>query len=122
MFGTLFSQSGSNFRKVGLVEFRMWSLVFISKRARLRHHLATAYQGGARLGVPAVLAQPDHRVLLLRRTQRHHLELDIPVEAAAKLIMTAGMIQPDGDPQKKLAALAEAARLAQTARTVAPAK
>jgi uncharacterized membrane protein len=50
------------------------------------------------------------------------IELDIPVEAAAKLIMTAGMIQPDGDPQKKLAALAEAARLAQNVRSVTTAK
>jgi uncharacterized membrane protein len=50
--------------------------------------------------------------------RREVIELDIPVEAAAKLVMTAGMIQPDGDPQKKLAALAEAARVAQQARTV----
>jgi uncharacterized membrane protein len=41
------------------------------------------------------------------------IELDIPVEAAAKLIMSAGLIQPgNGDGPKKLAALAEAARLA----------
>jgi uncharacterized membrane protein len=48
--------------------------------------------------------------------RREIIELDIPVEAAAKLIMTAGMIQPggNGDQPKKLAALAETARLAQT--------
>ena len=39
-------------------------------------------------------------------------------EAAAKLIMTAGMIQPggNGEQQKKLAALAETARVARTVR------
>jgi uncharacterized membrane protein len=48
------------------------------------------------------------------------IELDIPVEAAAKLIMTAGMIQPDGgDRQNQLAALAQTARAAQSARAVA---
>jgi uncharacterized membrane protein len=47
------------------------------------------------------------------------IELDIPVEEAAKLIMTAGMIQPgsNGDQQKRLAALAETARAADPVRT-----
>jgi uncharacterized membrane protein len=49
------------------------------------------------------------------------IELDIPVEAAAKLIMTAGLIQPNGGPdtQKKLAAMAETARAAQAVRKAA---
>jgi uncharacterized membrane protein len=51
------------------------------------------------------------------------IELDVPVEAAAKLIMTAGMIQPggNGDQQKRLAAMAEAARVAGAARPKVPA-
>ena len=55
--------------------------------------------------------------------RREIIELDIPVEAAAKLIMTAGMIQPggNGDQQKRLAALAEAARVAGAARPKVPA-
>jgi len=45
------------------------------------------------------------------------IELDIPVEAAAKLIMSAGLIQPgNGDGPKRLAALAEGAKLAKAAR------
>jgi uncharacterized membrane protein len=45
------------------------------------------------------------------------VELDIPVEAAAKLIMSAGLIQPTAvDGPKRLAALAEAARAAQAAQ------
>jgi uncharacterized membrane protein len=45
------------------------------------------------------------------------VELDIPVEAAAKLIMSAGLIQPgNGDSAKKLATLAEAAKTARAAR------
>jgi uncharacterized membrane protein len=57
--------------------------------------------------------------------RRGIIELDIPVEAAAKLIMTAAMIQPGGnggDQQRTLAALAQTARAAQAARATAPAK
>ena len=41
--------------------------------------------------------------------RRDVIELDISVEDAAKLLMSAGMIQPggNGEQQKKLAALAE---------------
>jgi len=47
------------------------------------------------------------------------IELDIPVEAAAKLIMSAGLIQPnDGDYQKKLSSLAAAAQTAEAARAM----
>jgi uncharacterized membrane protein len=53
--------------------------------------------------------------------RREVIELDIPVEAAAKLIMTAGMIQPSGSEHGQLAALAETARAAQAVRAVAPA-
>ncbi len=45
------------------------------------------------------------------------IDLDITVEQAMPLLMSAGIIQPGGDdPQNKLAALAETARAAQAAR------
>jgi uncharacterized membrane protein len=127
VFETLFSQSGSTFRKVGLVEFPapgMWSLVFISSApgSDITSQLPTQEEH-ASVFLPC---SPNPTTGFFFYVARSGIiELDIPVEAAAKLIMTAGMIQPDGDPQKKLAALAEAARLAQTAqtaRTVASAK
>ena len=42
--------------------------------------------------------------------------LDISVENAMTLLMSAGMAQPDGEAQKKLAALAATARAAQAAK------
>jgi uncharacterized membrane protein len=58
--------------------------------------------------------------------RRDVVDLDITVEAAMTLLMSAGMVQPGvADQQKKLAALAETARIAQAAqsnRTAAPAK
>jgi uncharacterized membrane protein len=64
--------------------------------------------------------------------RRDVIELDIPVEAAMTLIMSAGMAQPGAaDQQRSLATLANAARLARstqspptspTERPTAPAK
>jgi len=56
--------------------------------------------------------------------RRDVIELDISVEAGATLIMSAGMIQPDADQQKKLSALAETANAARAlrARATEPAK
>ena len=79
IFETLFSKTGSSFRQVALVEFPapgMWSLVFLSQppsgdlAARLPARRAC-------LGLHAVHAQPDHRLLLLCAAQgsdraRHH--------------------------------------------------
>jgi uncharacterized membrane protein len=44
------------------------------------------------------------------------IELDITVENAMSLLISAGMVQPDKDNPKKLAALAATARAAQTLR------
>ena len=51
------------------------------------------------------------------------IELDITVEQAMTLIMSAGMAQPNGEAQKKLAAIVEngrAARAAETAQILPP--
>jgi uncharacterized membrane protein len=56
--------------------------------------------------------------------RRAVIDLDITVEQAMTLLMSAGIAQPNGgDQQKKLAALAETARAAQAVpRTPATAK
>jgi uncharacterized membrane protein len=124
VFETLFSKSGSTFRKVGLVEFPapgMWSLVFLSAPpgSDITAQLPTQEE---HVSVFMPCTPNPTTGFFFYVPRREIIELDITVEAAAKLIMTAGMIQPDGDPQKKLASLAEAARLAQNARAVTTAK
>jgi uncharacterized membrane protein len=54
--------------------------------------------------------------------RREVIDLDITVEEAMTLIMSAGIVQPGGDAQTQghLAALAETARVAQAARKPAP--
>jgi uncharacterized membrane protein len=124
VFETLFSKSGSTFRKVGLVEFPapgMWSLVFISAApgSDITAQLPTQEE---HVSVFMPCSPNPTTGFFFYVPRREIIELDIPVEAAAKLIMTAGMIQPDGDPQKRLAALAETARIAQSARSVTAVK
>lgn len=118
VFETVFSESNTSFRKVGLVEFPspgMWSLVFLSQ--------PPGSEIAARLP-----SQEEHVSAFMPCTpnpttgfffyvpRRDIIELDIPVEAAAKLIMSAGLIQPEGDQQKKLSAFGEAAKAAKAAR------
>ncbi len=123
VFETLFSESGSSFRTVGLVEFPapgMWSLVFLSQPpsadivARLpsREEYVSVF-------MPCTPNPTTGFFFYVARSAI--IELDIPVEAAAKLIMSAGLIQPGSDDtRKRLAALAETAKAARLAAPVAP--
>jgi uncharacterized membrane protein len=127
IFETLFSKSGASFRRVGLVEFPapgMWSLVFLTQPPTPE--------------IAARLPETEHISAFMPCTpnpttgfffyvpRRDVVDLDITVEAAMTLLMSAGVAQPGaGDQQKKLAALAETARTARVApanRTTATAK
>jgi uncharacterized membrane protein len=118
IFETLFSKTGSSFRKVALVEFPapgMWSLVFLSQPP-----------GG---DVSEKLPEGEHVSAFMPCTpnpttgfffyvlRKDLIELDISVENAMTLLISAGMVQPDGEQQKKLAALAANVRAAQNAQS-----
>jgi uncharacterized membrane protein len=118
VFETLFSESGSSFRTVGLVEFPapgMWSLVFLSQKPS--KEIMTRLPGREDYVSVFMPCTPNPTTGFYFYVARGAvIELDIPVEAAAKLIMSAGLIQPgNGDSAKKLAALAETARMAKAA-------
>src|SRR5215469_4688726 len=112
IFETLFSNSGSSFRRVGLVEFPgpgMWSLVFLSQPpgADIAARLPEAEHVSAFM--PCTPNPTTGFFFYLPR--RDIIDLDITVETAMTLLMSAGMAQSgDNQPQKKLAALAEIAR------------
>ena len=128
IFETLFSKTESSFRRVALVEFPspgMWPLVFLSQSASP--------------DIAARLPQTEHVAAFMPCTpnpttgfffyvpRRDLIELDITVEAAMTLLMSAGMVQPGGgaDQQKRLSTLADAARVARAApanRPTVPAK
>jgi uncharacterized membrane protein len=121
VFETLFSESGSSFRRVGLIEFPspgMWSLVFLSQpaSAQVADRLPTPEE---HLSVFMPCTPNPTTGFFFYVPRSRIIELDIPVEAAAKLIMSAGMIQPEGNSngyQKKLSSLAAAAQAAEAAR------
>jgi uncharacterized membrane protein len=122
IFETLFSKSESSFRKVGLVEFPspgMWSLVFLtqSPTEEISIHLPAAEHVSAFMP-----CTPNPTTgFFFYVPKRDVIDLDITVEQAMTVIMSAGIVQPGSDPQDKLAALAETARAAQLARKAAPA-
>jgi uncharacterized membrane protein len=121
IFQTLFSSSGTSFRHVGLVEFPspgMWSLVFLTQAPSE--------------GIAARLPATEHVSAFMPCTPNPTtgfffyvprgdvIDLDITVEQAMQVIMSAGIIQPGSDQQDQLAALAETARAAQAARAHEP--
>jgi uncharacterized membrane protein len=103
IFTTVFNEEAASFRKVGMVQYPapgMWTLVFLS----------TPPEGA----VAQSLDQPqDYISCFLPCTpnpttgfyfyvkRAEVIEVDISVEDAAKLIMSAGMIQPDQQIKQK---------------------
>src|SRR6476660_2264211 len=120
VFETLFSKSASSFRTVGLVEFPapgMWSLVFLSTPPGAE--ITTTLPSDEEYVSAFMPCTPNPTTgFFFYVLRREVIELGISVEDAAKLLMSAGMIQPGGgaEQQKKLAALAETAKIARAVR------
>ena len=117
VFETVFTQSGSQFRKVGLVEFPVkgsWSIVFISSSPG---EVVTSALPGEKPMVSVFMpCTPNPTTgFFFYIAADDVIELPITADEAAKLIMSAGLIQPAGQAgsagQAALAAMAEAARL-----------
>jgi uncharacterized membrane protein len=112
VFETIFSQSGSQFRKVGLVEFPVpgsWSIVFISSAPA--EIVAGALPGTKPMISAFMPCTPNPTTGFFFYVPADEvIELPISADEAAKLVMSAGLIQPQG--QAALAAMAQAAKLA----------
>jgi uncharacterized membrane protein len=112
VFETIFSQSGTQFRKVGLVEFPVkgsWSIVFISSAPG--ETIARTLPGQKPMISVFMPCTPNPTTGFFFYVAADEV-VDLPISAddAAKLIMSAGLIQPQS--HAALAAMAEAARLA----------
>jgi uncharacterized membrane protein len=97
----------------------MWSLVFISQPPS--PEVASRLPGGDdQISVFLPCTPNPTTGFYFYVPRKNIIELEIPVEQAATLIMSAGMIQPGALPpngsQGALAAMAASARTAQTAR------
>ncbi len=119
VFETLFSGKGSSFRKVGLVEFPspgMWSIVLISQAPSVE--IANKLPGGDEhisVFLPCAPNPTTGFFFYVRKSEI--IEIDMSAEDAATLIMSAGVVQPGSDPQKKIAALAATANAARVANS-----
>lgn len=122
VFETLFSGTTSSFRRVGLVEFPspgMWSIVLISQppstevASRLparEEHLSVFLPCSPNPTTGFFFYVPKSKVI----------EIDMNAEQAATLIMSAGVVQPGSEAQKKVHALAEIANAARRAEAKTP--
>jgi uncharacterized membrane protein len=119
IFETLFAKTGSSFRRVGLVEFPgpgMWSLVFLSNSASA--DIAVRLPDTEHIAAFMPCTPNPTTGFFFYVPRRDIIDLDITVEAAMTLLMSAGMAQPTGaEGQKKLSTLAETARVAHATRS-----
>lgn len=102
VFETIFSQSGTSFRKVGMVQFPqpgMWSIVFIAQEAA-PEIAGKLPDGNEQIGVFLPCTPNPTTGFFFYLPRREVVELTISVEDGAKLIMSAGLIQPDAAAQK----------------------
>jgi uncharacterized membrane protein len=126
VFETLFSGKGSSFRKVGLVEFPspgMWSIVLISQSPSV--NIAAKLPGEEEHISVFLPCAPNPTTGFFFYVPRSKIiEVEMSTEDAATLIMSAGVVQPGADAQKRTAALAgmaNAARVANSATALQPA-
>ena len=117
IFETLFANGGSSFRRVGLVEFPspgMWSIVLISQAPSVE--IANKLPGQEEhISVFLPCAPNPTTGFFFYVPKSKIVEIDMSAEDAATLIMSAGVVQPGSDPQKKIAALAGMANAARVA-------
>jgi uncharacterized membrane protein len=110
IFETVFSQSGTSFRRVGIVQFPRegwWSLVFISSEPS-GTFTSAMHSKEQHISVFLPCTPNPTTGFYFFMPVKEVIEIPMTPDAAAKLIMSAGLIQPEG--QLALAAMAEAAR------------
>src|SRR5437868_14531996 len=106
VFETVFSGQGSSFRRVGLVEVPspgMWSIVLISQEPSVE--VAKSLPGQEdHVSVFLPCAPNPTTGFFFYVPKSKIIEVEMSAEDAATLIMSAGVVQPGSDPQKKIAA------------------
>lgn len=102
VFETLFSTTGTSFRTAGLIEFPVkgtWSIVFLSAppAAEITDRLP---ETGEYVSVFLPCTPNPTTGFFFYLPRREVIELAMSVDDAAKLVMSAGLIQPDALPRR----------------------
>lgn len=114
IFETILSSKASSFNKVVLIEYPrrdLWSIAFVATSAKgeIRKHLQKGDEYADEVMsvfVPTTPNPTSGYLLFAKRSEM--IELDMSVEDAAKLVISAGLVSPEY--QKKTKALADSVR------------
>lgn len=103
VFETVFSANGTTFRRVGLVEFPVkgtWSVVYISASpsAEIADRIPDPNE---QIGVFLPCSPNPTTGFFFYLPRKDVVEIEVTPEQAAKLIMSAGLIQPGGDDNQR---------------------
>ena len=121
IFETALSERSRTFRRAGLIEYPrrgLWSLVFIATEAKgeISHRLSASDDDAISVFLPTTPNPTSGFLIFVPR--REVLVLDMSVEDAAKLVISAGLITPVWTPRGR-ARLAVEANDPVTARAAA---
>jgi uncharacterized membrane protein len=111
IFQTVFSEESASFQQVGLIEYPrpgLWALVFIATEARGEVNAKLVGQHAETYAVFLPTTPNPTSGFLLFVPRKDIIILDMGVEDAAKLIISAGLVTPKY--QAKLGALANEAK------------
>jgi uncharacterized membrane protein len=129
IFETVLSNKAKSFQKVGLVEYPrkgLWAIVFVATDARgeILHRIGDREDEEDVLGVFLPTTPNPTSGFLLYVKKSDIVYLDMTVEQAAKLVISAGLVSPEFVPDSKLPdeqlEAAEAERRSRKTRLVNP--
>ncbi|MEZ5923428.1 MAG: DUF502 domain-containing protein [Hyphomicrobiaceae bacterium] len=122
IFETVLSESGNSFQKVGLVEFPrkgMWSIVFIAGASRGEVDVRLSQDEPTVCAFLPCTPNPTTGYLIYV-PKNEVIELDMSIEEAAKLVISAGLIAPEFKGGGDLPAMAGAALKSAGGPRIAP--
>jgi uncharacterized membrane protein len=109
IFTTVFSKQGTGFKRVGLIEFPrrgVYAVVFVSGDPP--HEVKGKLDNGELLTVFMPNAPNPTTGFVLFMPAKDVIMLDMPIDDAAKLVISAGLVAPPQDRLKELADQAKA--------------
>ncbi|MBB98375.1 MAG: hypothetical protein CML67_02380 [Rhodobacteraceae bacterium] len=121
IFETILAERSNSFKKAAIIQYPrpgLWAIVFIATDARgeVAHKLHSYNEDVTAVFLPTTPNPTSGFLLYVPRDEI--IELDMSVEAAAKLVISAGLVSPDWDtvlPLKDAKAPGKAERALETA-------
>jgi len=100
IFETILAERSNSFKKAAIIQYPrpgLWAIVFIATEARgeVAHHLYEHNEDVTAVFLPTTPNPTSGFLLYVPRSDI--IELDMTVEEAAKLVISAGLVSPDFD-------------------------